>query len=102
MNIQQRSRKEYMHRINRVVDYVDANLNEEHSLNTLSSIAHFSPFHFHRIFKALTGETIHTYVKRMRLQRAGSMLITDYDRPVSDIALCCGFNSPEVFCRAFR
>jgi AraC family transcriptional regulator len=102
MNVQQQSRKEYIHRINRVVDYIEANLAEEHSLQTLANVAHFSPFHFHRIFRALTGETINNYVKRIRLQKAGSLLLNDYERPVSDIAFRCGFNSTAVFCRAFR
>jgi AraC family transcriptional regulator len=84
------------------VDYIDAHLDEEHSLDKLSQVAYFSPFHFHRIFKALTGETINNYVKRIRLQRAGSMLISDYERPVSEVAALCGFNSTAVFCRAFR
>lgn len=102
MNIQQQSRKEYIHRINRVVDYVDANLDEEHSLQTLAEVAHFSPFHFHRIFRVLTGETVNNYVKRIRLQKAASMLLTDYERSVEEIATLCGFNSTAVFCRAFR
>jgi AraC family transcriptional regulator len=102
MNIQQQSRKEYFLRINRVVDYIDAHLDEEHSLEKLSQVAHFSPFHFHRIFRVLTGETINNYVKRIRLQRAGSMLLSDYYRPVSEVAALCGFNSTEVFCRSFR
>jgi len=102
MNLQQQSRKEYLQRINRVVDYIDAHLDEEHSLDKLSGIACFSPFHFHRIFKALTGETINNYVKRIRLQRAGSMLLNDYERPVTEVAALCGFNSTAVFCRAFR
>lgn len=101
-SIQQRSRQEYLQRINRVVDYVDAHLDGEHSLKTLAEIAHFSPFHFHRIFRALTGETINNYVKRIRLQRAGSMLLTDLERPVEEVAALCGFNSTSVFCRAFR
>ena len=89
-------------RINRVVDYIDAHLDEEHSLENLSQVAHFSPFHFHRIFRVLTGETINNYVKRIRLQRAGSMLINDYQRPVSEVSALCGFNSTAVFCRAFK
>ncbi len=100
--IQQQSRKEYFLRINRVVDYIDAHLEDEHSLEKLSEVAHFSPYHFHRIFRALTGETINHYVKRIRLQRAGSMLISDYHRPVSEVAALCGFNSTAVFCRSFR
>jgi len=102
MNIQQKSRNEYLRRINRVVDHIEANLAEDHSLESLAGVAHFSPFHFHRVFKALTGETIHSYVRRIRLQHAGRLLLSDYDAPVNDIAHRCGFNSPEVFCRAFR
>ena len=102
MNLQQQSRNEYFLRINRVVDYIEAHLDDEHTLENLSEVAHFSPYHFHRIFKALTGETINNYVKRIRLQKAGSMLITDYERPVSEVATLCGFNSTAVFCRAFR
>jgi len=102
MNIQQQSRKKYYYRINRVVDYIDAHLDEEHTLENLSEVAHFSPFHFHRIFRVLTGETINNYVKRIRLQRAGSMLISDHQRSVSEVSALCGFNSTAVFCRAFR
>ena len=102
MNIQLQSRKEYFLRINRVVDYIDAHLDDDHSLEKLSEVAHFSPFHFHRIFSALTGETLNNYIKRIRLQRAGSMLIADLERPVSEVAALCGFNSTAVFCRAFR
>jgi len=101
-SIQLQSRKEYFLRINRVVDYIDANLDEEHTLENLSQVAHFSPFHFHRIFRVLTGETINNYVKRVRLQKAGSMLITDFQRPVSEVSALCGFNSTAVFCRAFK
>jgi len=100
--LQQQSRKEYFQRINRVVDYIDAHLDEDHSLEELSRVAHFSPFHFHRIFRALTGETLNNYIKRIRLQRAGSMLLTDHERPVAEVADLCGFNSQAVFCRAFR
>jgi len=101
-SIQNQSRKEYYLRINRVVDYIEAHLEDEHSLEKLSEVAHFSPFHFHRIFRVLTGETINNYVKRIRLQKAGSMLLTDYERPVSEVGALCGFNSTAVFCRAFK
>ncbi len=101
-SIQQKSRKEYFQRINRVVDYIDAHLDEEHTLDNLSQLAHFSPFHFHRIFRVLTGETINNYVKRIRLQKAGSMLLGDNDRQVAEVASLCGFNSTAVFCRAFK
>jgi AraC family transcriptional regulator len=85
-----------------VVDYIEANLDGDHSVKNLAEVAHFSPYHFHRIFRALTGETLNNYVRRIRLQAAGSRLLSDYDRPVTDIALICGFSSTEVFCRAFK
>jgi len=100
--IQHQSRKEYFQRINRVVDYIDGHLDEEHSLDKLSQVAHFSPFHFHRIFRVLTGETINNYVKRIRLQRAASMLLGDPGQSVSEVSALCGFNSTAVFCRAFK
>ena len=102
MNIQLTSRREYIHRINRVVDHVEANMDAEHSLQSLAEVANFSPFHFHRIFRALTGETLNSFVKRLRLQKAGSMLLTDYKRPVEEVATLCGFSSTPVFCRAFK
>lgn len=97
-----RYQKEYIYRINRVTDYIDNNLSGDLSPEKLSDIANFSRFHFHRIFSAFMGETIHDYIKRKRLEKAASMLVNDYERPISDIADCCGFNSFPVFCRNFR
>lgn len=98
----EQSRKEYIRRINMVIDHLEQNIGEPHNLGSISEVASFSPFHFHRIFKALTGETLNTYVKRIRLQRAGSLLLNDPEIHVSEVAVCCGFNSTEVFCRAFK
>lgn len=47
---------DYQNRVNRVIDFIDENIDSDLSLNTISEIAYFSPFHFHRIFKFLTGE----------------------------------------------
>ena len=52
------SRLEYEQRVNRVIDHVRAHLAEELSLDRLARVAAFSPFHFHRIFRAITGETL--------------------------------------------
>ena len=77
MDVNQRSRNEYIHRINRVVDYIEANLAEEHSLVNLAKVAYFSPFHFHRIFFALVGETLSQFIQRVRLEKAASRLVSD-------------------------
>ena len=50
--------REYLHRINKVIDYIEHHLNEELNIEKLSEVACFSPFHFNRIFSAFVGETL--------------------------------------------
>ncbi len=94
--------KEYIHRINRVMDYIEENLDQELNLKTLAEVANFSAYHFHRIFSAFTGETLNGFVKRKRVEKAASLLLSDEDTPVSEIADYCGFSSSSVFCRNFK
>lgn len=93
--------REYIYRINCVMDYIDGHLGEELNLETLASVAGFSPYHFHRIFGAMVGETLFGFIGRLRLERALGLLCNDINRPVTDIAMACGFNSPAAFSRAF-
>jgi AraC family transcriptional regulator len=71
------------------------------TLDAIASRAGWSPFHLHRAFRAMIGETPKQYTLRLRLERAAARLITS-DDAVLDIALATGFNSHEVFTRAFR
>ena len=96
------TQNEYIYRINKVIDYIELNISSELSLEKLSGIANFSPFHFHRIFKGITNETLNNFIKRKRIEKAGSILITEKDKPISDIAFHCGYNSLSVFCRNFK
>jgi AraC family transcriptional regulator len=95
-------RQEYTSRVNRVIDYIDAHLGEELTLERLAAEACFSRFHFHRIFAALAGETLAGYIRRLRLERAAIRLVQNPGEPVTEVALACGFSSPSVFARAFR
>jgi AraC family transcriptional regulator len=70
-------------------------------LDRLARLAHFSPYHFHRIFRGLVGEGVNEYVRRLRLEAAAVALKTT-DRSVLDIALRAGYNAHEAFTRAFR
>jgi AraC family transcriptional regulator len=97
-----KSQKEYINRINRVVDYIESNITEQLNLQRISDIAHFSPFHFHRIFTAFTGETLNNFIKRKRVEKAARILVTDLEKSVSEIAYECGYSSPSVFCRNFK
>lgn len=94
--------REYVGRIERVADYVYAHCGEDFGIDDLADVAAFSRFHFHRIFSSVMGESVFDFVKRIRLQRAASLLV---DRPadtVTEVALASGFSSPSVFARAFK
>src|SRR5437763_1337219 len=95
-------RREYERRVNRVMDYVQAHLAEELTLDKLAGVAAFSPFHFHRVFAAITGETLSDFIRRVRLERAASALGLLHDTSVLEIALRYGFSSAATFARAFR
>lgn len=97
-----KSQKEYIHRINNVVDYIENNINEPLNLQKVSEIAHFSPFHFHRIFSVFVGETLNNFIKRKRVEKAARMLLSEQNKSISEIAFECGFNSASVFCRNFK
>jgi AraC family transcriptional regulator len=71
------------------------------TLDAIAVRAGWSPFHLHRAFREMVGETPKRYTLRLRLERAAARLITS-DDAVLDIALATGFNSHEVFTRAFR
>ncbi len=78
-----------------------ARLDEPLPLAVLSARAGISPFHLHRLFSAVAGETPKQYILRLRVSRAAAMLLAS-DDSVLDIALSCGFQSHEAFTRAFR
>lgn len=93
---------DYLERVNRAIDHITRNLAEPLKLAEVARVACFSPFHFHRIFRAVVGETLHDFVKRVRLERA-LHLIAHGGRPaLTDVALTCGFGSSSDFSRSFR
>ena len=92
----------YTQRFNAVLTYIDENLEGDLSLKTLSQVANFSTFHFHRQFTAFVGVPVSRYVQLMRLRRAAHRLAAAADHSVLEAALGAGFDSPEAFCRAFK
>ncbi len=92
----------YTKRFNAVLAYIDANLEGDLSVRTLSQVANFSTFHFHRQFSAFVGVPVSRYVQLMRLRRAAHRLVALADHSVLGAAFDAGFESPEAFCRAFR
>ena len=96
------SQREYNARIHRAQDFIEKHLDQPLSLEEIAQAAHFSPFHFHRVYHAMTGETIYQFILRIRLERAASNLCQRATDPVTNIALDLGFSSSATFARAFK
>jgi AraC family transcriptional regulator len=92
--------KDHQERMNRVMTYIQEHLDQPISLETLAGVACFSVFHFHRIFSAFTGETLSSYVRRIRLEQAANKLCHT-KQSITDIALATGYETPAAFTRAF-
>jgi AraC family transcriptional regulator len=91
----------YLERIQRGVDFAETRLDEDVALAEIARAAGLSQWHFQRIFKSLTGETLKAYVRSRRLARALERLLTTELR-ILDIAMMAGFESQEAFARAFK
>jgi AraC family transcriptional regulator len=100
-NTKTQASSEYSRRIDRVIDYLRENLHRPVKLGELAHVACFSEFHFHRIFRAVSGETLNNFTNRLRLEKAARLLRYS-EQSLTDIALDCGFSSSATFSRAFR
>jgi AraC family transcriptional regulator len=92
---------DYSRRIDRVLQHMGAHLDADLDLNALAEIAHLSPYHFHRIYAGITGETAAESLRRMRLHRAAGSLIGE-TTPIAAIASRAGYGSVAAFGRAFQ
>lgn len=92
---------EYTRRIDRVIDFLRDNLDKALKLEDVAKVACFSEYHFHRVFSAMTGETVNDFTNRLRLEKAARLLIKTR-QSVTEIALECGFSSSATFSRSFN
>lgn len=97
-----KTRKEYVKRINYILDFIEMNFDKDLSLASLAQKANYSPFHFHRIFSIVINEPLNQYVVRKRVERIASILITDSKTPIKKLSYDYGFNSESSFSRAFK
>lgn len=92
---------EYTKRIDRVINYLSDHLDRPLKLEELAKVACFSEYHFHRVFRAVTGETLNDFTNRLRLEKA-ARLLKRTGQSVTKIALECGFSSSATFSRSFN
>ncbi|GLR72115.1 AraC family transcriptional regulator [Agaribacter marinus] len=83
------------------IDYIEANLDKHISLTDVSSHAKMSHWHFQRIFKALTNETLKSYVRARRITNSLDRVLKS-EGSILDIALDAGFQSHEAYTKAFQ
>ena len=88
-------------RMLRARDTMDRAFAQPLDVPALARVAHISPAHFSRQFRATFGETPHRYLQRRRVERA-MFLLRETDRSATDICFAVGFGSPGTFSRTFR
>jgi AraC family transcriptional regulator len=87
--------------INNVKVYIREHINEPLDREVLAEIAGFSIPHFHRIFTAQVGESAASYIRRLRMERAGRKLrMGAVD--ITEVALAAGYDSHAAFGKAFK
>lgn len=102
MNLNETPRVEYRKRINAAIDFIQANLQQNPVLEEVAKAAHLSPFHFHRIFKLVVGETVADFTRRIRLEKAAGKFFYKKDRTVTQVAIELGFSSSQNLAKAFK
>jgi len=93
--------KTHAERILRVLVHIQQNLDSTLSLEELAAVARYSPFHFHRVFRGMVGESVKQHIRRLRLERA-AMRLKRGGQPVTMIAFEAGYEAHEAFTRAFN
>ncbi|WCS23807.1 AraC family transcriptional regulator [Methylobacterium sp. NMS14P] len=94
--------RNYHARMQRVLDHIDRHLDDDLNLETVSAIAAFSKYHFHRQFTATFGLSVHRYVQLARMKRASYRLAYRDAQSVTEVAMDAGYDAPDAFARAFR
>lgn len=96
------TRNDHIERVNEVLFLIHGNIQKNHSVEELSLHVAMSPFHFNRVFKEITGESLHAYIKRVKLEHAANLLLFNPDATVTHILQEVGFSSNASFCQAFK
>jgi AraC family transcriptional regulator len=92
---------DYSRRLENVIRHMGSHLDADLDLGTLAEIACLSPYHFHRVYAGMTGETAAETLRRMRLHRAASDLL-DGSMPMPRVGKRAGYGSVAAFTRAFQ
>ncbi len=91
----------YLKNVQIGIEFIESNLDFDIALSDVARQAGLSQWHFQRIFKALTNETLKTYIRSRRLANSLDKLLSTKFK-IMDIAMSAGYESQESFTRAFK
>lgn len=89
-------------RISNAIDFIERNLDKKLVLEEIAEKAYFSPYHFHRLFKAVTKETVNDFITRKRVEKSASFLLNKKNKTVTEVSEIVGFVTLSSFSRAFK
>jgi AraC family transcriptional regulator len=98
--MREETRRSHQERVLEALVFIQDHLEDDLSLDRLARLASCSPYHFHRVFRAVVGESVFEHVRRLRLERAAHLLRIG-EAPVHSLAAGAGYDSHEAFTRAF-
>ncbi|MBY0424093.1 MAG: AraC family transcriptional regulator [Cytophagales bacterium] len=95
------TRDKYLESLNRAIQFIEGNLNKRILLKDIAQEAYLSEYHFHRIFKSMTGETVKDFIMRLRMEGSAIRLKHSKD-DIGQIGHDFGFENHETYTRAFK
>ena len=106
MDIENKNLEQYQKRITSAMAYIqnhiNAPTNDDLYLEKVALAANISPFHFHKIFKSVVGETVADYIRRLKLERAAGLFFYFKESGVTEVAIALGFSSSQNLAKAFK
>jgi AraC family transcriptional regulator len=95
------TKNSYLESINKAIAYIESNSTTDIQLKDIATQANLSQYHFHRVFKSLTGDTTKDFLTRLRLEKA-ALKLKHSQNDIGQIAFDCGYQNHETFTRAFK
>ncbi|QOI98403.1 MAG: AraC family transcriptional regulator [Flammeovirgaceae bacterium] len=95
------TRNSYLESINKAIAFIESNSTTDIQLKDIATQANLSQYHFHRVFKSLTGDTTKNFLTRLRLEKA-ALKLKHSQTDIGQIAFDCGYQNHETFTRAFK
>ena len=94
--------KSHYEQINLALSHIHFNFGDKLTAEDLANISGYSIFHFHRIFKEITGENVNDYIRNTRLEKASNLLLYNQHQTIETIAISSGFATAAGFRTAFK